>query len=69
MSIYNELLRNHPRLLKVLMDDFYVDRKGEIPLGKGPYYRMPIIHKHDGLISVIYARGFIEVRCNGSPDC
>lgn len=43
------------------MRSFYVDRKGEIPPGKGPYYQMPVMHLHEGYLSTIYARGFIQV--------
>eukprot|EP00873_Tetraselmis_striata_P037250 jgi/Tetstr1/457514/TSEL_044095.t1 len=60
VSIYNEMLRRRPDLVHELMSDWYVDRKGEIPPGKGPYYRMPVFHMHEGVLSVIYARGFIQ---------
>lgn len=66
VSIYNHMLQHRRDLLEVLMSDFCVDRKGEIPPGKGPFYRMPVVHMHEGLVSIIYARGFIEVR--SGPD-
>jgi len=37
-----------------------VDRKGEIPEGKLPFYRMAVFHWHEGFLSAIYARDFIE---------
>lgn len=60
VTIHNEMLERRPDLVRVLAEPFCVDRKGEIPEGKQPYYRMPIFNYHAGYLTVIYARDFIE---------
>lgn len=59
-TLVNEMVRRRPDLAAVLEESFVVDRKGEVPAGKGPYYALPIAHHHDGTLTVIYARDFIE---------
>lgn len=59
IAIVDEIERTRPDLASVLGQPFYYDRKGEVPAGKAPYYQMPIVHRHDGLTSVFYARDFI----------
>ena len=60
-AIYNEIARQRPDLAQVLAQPFVVDRKGEIPAGKGPTYPMPICHHYGGFMTVMYSRDFIEV--------
>lgn len=60
VTIFNEMLRDRPDLVARLTRPFHVDRKGEIPAGKDPYYRMAVFHQHDGMLTTIYARDFIE---------
>lgn len=60
VTLYNEMMARRPDLVETLAEPFFVDRKGEIPEGKGPHYRMAVFHHHDGLLSTIYARDFIE---------
>jgi hypothetical protein len=59
-TLVNEIARRRPDLAAVLAAPFTVDRKGEVPAGKGPTYALPIVHHHAGEVSVIYARDFIE---------
>jgi hypothetical protein len=59
-TIYNEIVRTRPELAAVLMQPFTVDRKGEIPIGKGATYRLAVFHDFDGEITAIYARSFIR---------
>lgn len=59
-SIYNEMVRSRPDLVRVLSEPFHVDRKGEIPEGKGPTYELPIFHHFADHLTTIYARDFIE---------
>eukprot|EP00891_Asterochloris_glomerata_P004809 jgi/Astpho2/4809/e_gw1.00068.16.1_t len=58
-ALYNEMLRRDPALVHTLLEPLYVDRKGEIPEGKLPHYQMAVFHWFEGLLSTIYARGFI----------
>ncbi len=60
VTIYNEMLAQRPDLVGVLEQPFVIDRKGEIPDGKGPYYEMPVFNHHAGRLTTIYARDFIE---------
>ena len=60
-ALYNEIAGTRPDLAAVLAEPFVVDRKGEVPEGKGPTYEMPIFHHHAGLMTTIYARDFITV--------
>lgn len=59
-TIYNEMLDCRPDLVAELLRPLCVDRKGEIPEGKRPFYEMAVFHWHAGLLSTIYARDFIE---------
>ena len=59
--------------LQTLSEPFYTDRKGEIPEGKKGYYQMPIVHNHDGLVTINYGGEFIQVSpvgiCQASHPC
>ena len=59
-SLYNKVARTRPDLADVLARPFHVDRKGEIPAGKGPTYEIAIFHHHSGRLTTIYARDFIH---------
>lgn len=58
-SLYNHIARTRPDLARVLAEPFHVDRKGEIPAGKGPTYELAIFHHHAGWMTAVYARDFI----------
>lgn len=59
VTVYNEMVKTRPDLAAVMQQPFYLDRKGEIPKGKGPYYQMPIVHQFGGLLTTTYNRDFI----------
>ena len=59
VTVYNEMLKRRPDLVEVMAQPFYLDRKGEIPEGKGPYYQMPIFNQYDGYLTTTYSRDFI----------
>lgn len=59
-TIFNEMRRRRPDLLKVLLDPIETDRRGEVPEGSKPYFTIPVFNYHDGLISAIYQRQYIE---------
>jgi hypothetical protein len=58
--IFNEMRRRRPDLLRVLMEPIETDRRGEIPEGGKPYFNIPVFNYHDGLVSAIYQRQYIE---------
>ncbi len=60
VTIHNEMVERRPDLAAVMGEPFYVDRKGEIPEGKRPYYQLPVFNYHAGYLTTIYARDFIE---------
>lgn len=59
-TIFNEIRRRRPDVLRVLLDPIETDRRGEVPEGGKPYFSIPIFNWHDGLVSAIYQRQYIE---------
>lgn len=59
-TIFNEMRRRRPDLLEVLMEPIETDRRGEVPEGSKPYFTIPVFNYHDGLVSTIYQRQYIE---------
>ena len=59
-TIFNEMRRRRPDLLKVLMEPIETDRRGEVPAGSKPFFNIPVFNYYDGLVSAIYQRQYIE---------
>lgn len=59
-TIFNEMRRRRPDLLRVLLDRIETDRRGEVPEGSNPYFSIPVFNWHEGLLSAIYQRQYIE---------
>jgi hypothetical protein len=59
-TIFNEIRRRRPDLLKVLLEPIETDRRGEVPEGSKPYFNIPVLNYHEGLVSAIYQRQYIE---------
>jgi len=59
-TIFNEMRRRRPDLLNVLLQPIETDRRGEVPEGGKPYFSIPVFNYHDGLVSTIYQRQYIE---------
>ena len=59
-TIFNEMRRRRPDLLKVLLEPIETDRRGEVPEGSQPYFNIPVFNYHEGLVSAIYQRQYIE---------
>ena len=51
VTIHNELQRRRPDLLPVLAEPYYRDRRGEIPLGMEPWYKIPIFNYDGGYLT------------------
>ncbi len=60
MTIFNEMRNRRPDLARVLFEPIETDRRGEVPAGQQPYFRIPVFNWFDGLLSVIYHRTYIE---------
>jgi hypothetical protein len=59
-TIFNEMRRQSPDLLRVLLEPIETDRRGEVPEGSKPYFKVPVFNYHEGLVSAIYQRQYIE---------
>jgi hypothetical protein len=59
-TIFNEMRRRRPDLLRVLLAPIETDRRGEVPEGCKPYFTIPVFNYHEGLVSAIYQRQYIE---------
>jgi hypothetical protein len=56
MSVHNVMAARRPDLLARLFQPFPVDRRGEVPEGKAPFYEAPVFNEHAGTLSVLYSR-------------
>ena len=56
MTLHNVMAQRRPDLLERLYQPFPVDRRGEVPEGKAPFYEAPVFNEHAGKISVLYSR-------------
>ncbi len=60
MTLYNEVLVRRPDLLPALFEPFATDRRGEVPEGMQPWFDIPVYHHHEGRLSCIYVRQYID---------
>lgn len=60
VTIYNEMRARAPDLARVLFEPIETDRRGEVPPGALPYFRIPVFNWHAGLLSAIYQRQYID---------
>jgi len=56
MAVHNEMAKRRPDLLERLYQPFPVDRRGEVPEGKAPFFEAPVFNEHAGQVSVLYSR-------------
>ena len=56
MTLHNVMAERRPDLLERLYRPFPVDRRGEVPEGKGPFYEAPVFNECAGRVSVLYSR-------------
>jgi hypothetical protein len=60
VTIYNEMRQRNPELARVLFEPIETDRRGEIPVGREPFFRIPVFSWYAGLLSTVYQRSYIE---------
>jgi len=60
VTIYNEMRERCPDLARVLFEPIETDRRGEVPVGQEPFFRIPVFNWHQGLLSAMYQRSYIE---------
>ena len=56
MTLHNLMAERRPDLLERLYRPVPVDRRGEVPEGKGPFYEAPVFNEYVGRVSVLYSR-------------
>lgn len=60
LSIYNEMRKLRPDLLKLLFSPIATDRRGEIPVGEKPFMTIPVFSWYENQLTVFYQRQYIE---------
>ncbi|WP_207459269.1 TauD/TfdA family dioxygenase [Azospirillum sp. SYSU D00513] len=60
VTLFNEMRRRRPDLLRLLLQPIATDRRGEVPEGQKPYFEIPVFNWHAGLLSAIYQRQYID---------
>jgi hypothetical protein len=59
-TIFNEMRRRRPDLLRLLFQPIATDRRGEVPEGQKPYFEIPVFNWHEGYLTAIYQRQYID---------
>jgi hypothetical protein len=59
-AIYNEMLDRDPSAAAILFEEVATDRRGEIPPGEEPFFRIPVLNWYDDRLTVIYQRQYID---------
>jgi len=59
-TIFNEMRRRRPDLLELLFQPIATDRRGEVPEGQKPYFEIPVFNWHQGYLTAIYQRQYID---------
>ena len=59
-TIFNEMRRRRPDLLALLFQPLATDRRGEVPEGQKPYFEIPVFSWHEGRLTAIYQRQYID---------
>ncbi len=59
-TIFNEMRRQRPDLLELLFQPLATDRRGEVPEGKKPFFEIPVFNWHQGYLTAIYQRQYID---------
>lgn len=57
MTVHNEILKRRPDLAPVMAAPWYMDRKGEVPDGKQPYFQIPIFNYF--MVSLLLSPQFV----------
>lgn len=60
MSVYNAMCERHPDLVERLFKPMPTDRRGEVPVGKKPWFELPIYNDYQGYLSALYAPHYVR---------
>ncbi|MEZ5833402.1 MAG: TauD/TfdA family dioxygenase [Dongiaceae bacterium] len=68
-TIFNEMRRRRPDLLRLLFEPIATDRRGEVRAGENPFFEIPVFSWHQGYLTAIYQRQYIDSaqRFAGAP--
>ncbi len=59
-TIYNQMRKRRPELAELLFEPVATDRRGEVAPGQKPYFEIPVFSWHQGLLSALYQRQYID---------
>jgi hypothetical protein len=59
-TIFNDMRRRRPDLLKLLLEPIATDRRGEVADGQLPYFRIPVFNWYRGFLTAIYQRQYFD---------
>lgn len=59
-TVAAEVARRAPELAARLYEPVATDRRGEVPVGAEPWFEIPVLNRHDGHLTVIYQRQYID---------
>jgi hypothetical protein len=59
VAMHNAMLEQAPDLLELLFESWYWDRRGEVPEGYEPWYRLPVFSHHEERLMIAFIRRFI----------
>lgn len=59
-TIFNEMRRRRPDLLRLLFEPVATDRRGEVPEDRKPYFEIPVFNWHQGFLTALYQRQYID---------
>ena len=59
-TVYNEMHRQNPDLLRLLLQPIATDRRGEVPPGSDPFLLIPVFSYWQGHMTVFYQRQYID---------
>ena len=60
LALFNAVLERRPDLAALLTQPVYRDRRGEVPEGAKPWYRMPVFNLHEGNLLTSYVRSTVN---------
>jgi hypothetical protein len=60
VTIFNEMRKRRPDLAALLFRPLATDRRGEVPVGRKPYFEIPVFNWFAGRLSTIYQRQYID---------
>jgi hypothetical protein len=59
-TIFNEMRKHRPDLLKLLIQPIATDRRGEVPEGMLPYLLIPVFSFYEAHLTIFYQRQYID---------